>query len=175
MRTKRRKIEISNISGLVRVTIRPSLHWFWALFEIAGLLFFSQVIYRNWHALGPANRALFTFALISSALSLLYVQTGSEIIEFAPERLTITKELRGWERKRDYQIEDCSELQLHEHSESDRDGLECKVGWKRITFGRNISEEEAVEILTALQRTLPGVAQKLCSLPAGSKHFITLG
>jgi hypothetical protein len=48
-------------------------------------------------------------------------------------------------------------------SGSDHNGLECKVKWRRITFGRNISENEAEEVLAALQVTLPTVAKKLSS------------
>jgi hypothetical protein len=42
-------------------------------------------------------------------------------------------------------------------------------------LGKDMSEDEAVEVLTALQASLPGVAQKLCSYPNSKDHFITLG
>jgi hypothetical protein len=169
--TNARRIEIITSSGLLRVIIRPSLHWFWALVELGGIVFFAQFTARNWHTLSGFSRLLLLFGLGFAALSLIYVQTGREIIEFAPQRLTIVKDMHGWERKKEYGIEDCTELQVHDGSESHHNGLECKVKWRRITFGRNISENEAAEILAALQTTLPAVAKKLCSF---QEHFTTL-
>lgn len=47
----------------------------------------------------------------------------------------------------------------------------CKVGrWPK--FGNGLTEGNATEILSALHRTLPDVAQKY---PGGREHFITLG
>jgi hypothetical protein len=41
--------------------------------------------------------------------------------------------------------------------------------------GKDLSEEEATEVLAALQQNLPAVAQKLCSFPDSKDQFITLG
>jgi hypothetical protein len=53
--------------------------------------------------------------------------------------------------------------------------LKCKVGWKTVRVCEDLSEEEAVEILVALQEYLPEVAQKMCSYPNSKEHFLTLG
>jgi len=53
--------------------------------------------------------------------------------------------------------------------------LTCKVARWQIKFGNRLSENDANEILSALQRTLPDVAQKICAYPGGKEHFITLG
>jgi hypothetical protein len=173
--SKTGRIEIISTSGLLRIIVRPAVHWVWAIAEGVGILFFVQFSHRNWHVLNSLTRAAILFGIVSAVVSLIFVQTGREVIQFGPEKLTITKDLNGWERKREYRIEDCRELQLHAHSESDRNGLECKVGWRRIAFGRNISENEALEILVALQSALPLMAQKLCSVPEHTQHFTTLG
>jgi len=38
-----------------------------------------------------------------------------------------------------------------------------------------LSEKDAIEIMTALQQTLPDVAQKICAYPGEKEHFLTLG
>ena len=53
--------------------------------------------------------------------------------------------------------------------------LTCKVARWQIKFGNRLSENDANEILSALQRTLPDVLQKICAYPGGKEHFITLG
>jgi hypothetical protein len=73
-------------------------------------------------------------------------------------------------------IEACTELQWHEPGDGDNGGLQCKIGWRSVRFGEYISEDQANEILAALQRTLPDVAQKMGAMPSqGKSPFITLG
>ena len=112
---------------------------------------------------------------VSAALGLLYQLSGTEVIECDAQKLTVCKEVHGWERKREYRVEDCSELEWTEGTEDKHQGLRCKVGWRTVAFGEHLSENQAIEILTALQRTLPETVQKMCSYPEGKKHFITLG
>lgn len=87
----------------------------------------------------------------------------------------LTKDIHGWERKREYEIKECRELEWVEGREDKSERLQFKNGWRTITFGHNLKESQAIRILTALQRTLPNVAQQLCSHPGGKKHFITMG
>lgn len=106
---------------------------------------------------------------------LWYQLFGEEIIEFDSQKLTVRKGVHGWERKREYQIEECRELEWESDSEGNPAALKCRVGWRSITFGKYLSEDNAHEILTALQRNLPDVAQKICAYPGGKEHFLTLG
>jgi hypothetical protein len=53
--------------------------------------------------------------------------------------------------------------------------LQCKIGPRTIGFGENLTEDQAIQVLTALQRSLPEVAHQLCSYPDSKAHFITLG
>ncbi len=120
-------------------------------------------------------RTVFSVGFASTVLGLIYQMSGTEVFEFDAEKLTISKGVHGWERKREYPVKDCSELEWMEGSEDKHAALKCRVGWKTITLGEYISEAQAIEILTALQRTLPDVAQIMCSFPEGKKHFISLG
>ena len=86
------------------------------------------------------------------------------------------KQILGWNRTTEYSVSDCRELQWHTQSEGDSYGLQCKVGWRTVKFGEYISEDEAIDVLTALQSNLPDVAQRICAMPNTSKkHFTTLG
>ena len=53
--------------------------------------------------------------------------------------------------------------------------MQFKHGWRTIRIGENLSENQALEILTALQQSVPEAAQQVCSYPDGKKHFTTLG
>jgi hypothetical protein len=169
------KVDVLASSGVLRVIVHPKPHWFVALLELVGMAIFVTIIYRSWGQMHLTLRILFSAGFISTVLGLLYQMSGTEVIEFDAQKLTISKGVHGWERRREYQVKDCSELEWIEGSENTCPGLKCKVGWRTIKFGEYLSETQAVEILTALQRTLPDVAQRMCSFPEGKKHFITLG
>jgi hypothetical protein len=80
----------------------------------------------------------------------------------------------GWEYIRNYGIDKCSELSWQ--PEAGREGdfvLECRVGWQKIQFGKYLSEAQALEILSELQRYLPAVAQKMGAFPGPGKEHIT--
>jgi len=47
------------------------------------------------------------------------------------------------------------------------------TSWRTIKFAHHISEDEAQEILTALQANLPDVAQQICAMPDSSKKHST--
>jgi len=112
---------------------------------------------------------------VAGVVAWFYQLSGSEVIEFDARQLRITKDILGWTRVTEHPIEACTELELHEKGEDDPCGLQCKVGWRTVKFGAYISEEQAIRILTALQRELPDVAYRLGTSPEGKKHFITLG
>jgi hypothetical protein len=100
-----------------------------------------------------------------------YQLSVSEVIEFDANGMRIRKDILGWERLREYRIEDCRSLEPHVKDEGDQYGLQCKVNWRTVRFAEYISEDQANEVLVALQRELPDVAGKLESSPM---HFTTL-
>ena len=118
---------------------------------------------------------LFIWGFVTASLALIYQLSVTQVIEFDSQRITVCKEIRGWERKEEYRVEDCSELEWSEGSEHQPAMLRCKADRRTVKVCEDLSEDESIEILTALQRRLPDVAQKLCSYPRSKEHFLTLG
>jgi hypothetical protein len=58
----------------------------------------------------------------------------SQVIEFDAKNLRIRTETLGWERSREYLIEQCTNLELQDRS-GDPHGLQCRIGWRTIEFG----------------------------------------
>jgi len=157
------------------VTVHPSRSWVLLLFESAVILIFGIMTYRNWGSMSQLFRVLFVWGTLSGAAALVFQFSGTEIIEISSEKLTVWKEIHGWERKREYSVNECRELQWMQGAEGTPQSLQFKNGWRTIMLGENLSENQAIEILTALQQSVPEAAQQLCSYPDGKKHFITLG
>ena len=170
-----RRIDVVASSGMLRVTVCPKPHWIETLSVCAIFVFTAGLLYRDWSQTPPAIRIFFLFVVISVALSLLYRYSGAEVIELDMYRLTVTKGIRGWERTNEYSVGDCSQLEWSGGGEDESRGLKCKVGMRTVTFAEHISEDESIEILTALQRSLPDVAQKMCHQGEVKQHFTTLG
>lgn len=167
-------IEISTSSGTLRVTVHPARTWLIFPVEFVVLIAFVAQISENWGKMSPLLRYAFVGGIMLGAIRLIF-RSGVEIIEIDAEKITLSKDARGWERKRQYRINECRELEWMQSTEDNPQRLQCKVGWKTVTFGAGLTENQAIEILTALQQTLPNAAQQLCSYPEGKKHFITLG
>src|SRR5215467_8000808 len=169
------KIEVASSSGMVRVTVWPRPSWLEVLLETAAISVSAAVFYRGGAIMPWPFRVILVWVFIGELLAMFYRFSGTHKIEFDSWRVTVTKEMHGWERRKEYPLEDCSELEWVEGSEGKPSGLKCKVGWKTATVGDHLSEEQALEILTTLQCALPDVAQKLCSYPASKEHVVTLG
>lgn len=168
-------IEISNSSGVLRVTIYPARSWPIALLEFVVLAAAAAVIFGKWASMPFEFRAVFVIGLLSGAAGLIFQISGTEVIEIDSNKMTLRKEVHGWERKREYEVRLCRELQWMERSEHSPQRLQFKIGWRTITVGRGLTENQAIQILTALQQALPKLAEQLCSYPEGKKHFSTLG
>lgn len=160
---------------MLRVTVHPSRSWLKLLFEGGVILIFGIMTYRSWGSMSQLFRVLCVSGTLSGAAALIFQLSGTEIIEISSEMLTVRKEIHGWERKREYSVNECRELQWIQGAEDTPQSLQFKNGWRTVTLGENLSENQAIEILTALQQSVPDAAQQLCSYPDGRKHFITLG
>jgi hypothetical protein len=169
------EIQIATSSGTLAVTVRPRPNWLMALLIFGAELWLAWVAYKQWPMSPPFLRAIWLWALVSSVPAIVYQFVGEEIIEIDAQKLTIRKGIHGWERKREFRIEECRELEWEEGGKGKHLGLQCKVGWRTVKFGDNLSEKDAIEIMTALQQTLPDVAQKICAYPGEKEHFLTLG
>ena len=169
-------VEISATSGTLRVTVHPKTHWFLMLVEVAIVASLVMSLYRDWDRMTLLPRGLLLWAIAGAVVAWFYQLSGSEIIEFDAQKLIIRKDILGWQRNREYSIEDCHELEWREKKgKSGRCGLQCKVGWRTVTFGEYVSDEKAIEILAVLQNQLPDLAQKLLvTSDPTKKHFTTL-
>jgi len=158
-------------SGILRVTVSPKPHWLWMLFEAAFLIVFGGYTLRYWAAMSMMLKILFVWVIVGAVVGWFYQLSGSEVIEFDAKGIRIRKDILGWERMREYRIDDCRSLEAHVKGEGDEYGLQCKVGWRTVRFAEYISEDQANEVLSTLQKELPDVAGKLEANPT---HFTTL-
>jgi len=161
-------------SGMLRVTIHPRRDWLVGLGALAWDAFFIAILYQVWSRLPFSFRVIWIAVLVAALLSEVHEFLAEEILEFDSRKLTICKGVHGWERRREYPIEQCSDLEWRTGRRG-RPYLAFSVGRRSVKFGKGLSEEAANEILTALQRALPDVAQKMCSHPGGREHFVTFG
>jgi hypothetical protein len=171
-----RGVEISASSGIVRVEIdpRPRSVLLWS--EAVLIVIVDGALFRMWAALAFVYRALFLWGTASAVVAWFYQLSGSEVVEFDSQRLTLRKNIMGWNLTREYSIAECSRLERRELTDDDPRALQFKAGWRTVRFGKYLSEEQAIEVLTLLQKELPDAAQKLCVDPRPSKsHFQTLG
>jgi hypothetical protein len=168
------KVDVVATSGILCVTIHPRLNWQAAVAALGGDVIFAVVLYQAWSATPLSIRIVWLALLPFILLSTVYEFFGEEIIEIDSQKFTIRKGIHGWERKREYQIDECSNL---EWSAGRKGGshLTCKVGRWPIVFAKKLSEADADKIFLALQQTLPDVAQKICASTGNKEHFITLG
>ena len=74
-------IEISMNSGMLRVTVHPARSWLVVLLGLGALMIFAAATYENWARMSHVFRGLFVFALVSSAIGLIFQLSGTEIIE----------------------------------------------------------------------------------------------
>ncbi len=169
------RVEILPISGMLRVTIQPQPNFILMLLEVVGAVLFWTMTVRRWSSMSLLERGFFIWGDVSTVLAFLYQLSGSEQIEFDPQKLTIRKTTVGWERTREYPVEDCTELEWHGSGRGNQVScLHCKIGWKTVRFAEYVSEKQAGEILSALQQSLPEVYRRM-GAATGKSHFQTLG
>ena len=98
----------------------------------------------------------------------------TEVIEVDARHLRLRKEIFGWERTREYSIEQCSELKLQDES-GDAHGLQCRLGrWRTIEFGDYLTQQQALDVLSALDDKFPEIAPKLLPSEDITQHFTKL-
>jgi hypothetical protein len=172
---RERAIEVQAVSGTLRVTVAPKPAWILLLVEGGGLLIFSFYAFHRWASMPSWDRAILIWIIVGAVVAWFYQLSGSEVIEFDSQKLSISKSILGWPRTADYPLDRCRELEWRdENSEGDSSRLQCKVGWRTVKFAKYISEDEATEIVTALQKNLPDVATRLLATIDSKQHFTTL-
>jgi hypothetical protein len=126
-------------SGMLCVSVHPRRHWLAGLVAIGGDAIFAMLLSHFWSLVPLSIRVIWIVILVSILFSTVYQFFGEEIIEIDSQKLTIRKGIHGWERKREYQIHECSNLEWN----ADGKGgsyLTCKVGRWPKTFGSRLWE-----------------------------------
>jgi hypothetical protein len=165
-------VEVVSISGTVRVTIQPAFGLLLILLEIVATLLVAVFAFRSWPEVSLLICILLVWGLGAAIIGTIYIFPGSEVVEFSQQLLTIRKTILGWERNTEYPIEKCSGLGWNNQSEEDQYGIECKVGRRKIRLGQYISEAQVSDILTAIQRELPEVFQKISATPESNRSQV---
>jgi hypothetical protein len=168
------KIDVVAACGVLSVTIRPRRHWRAALVGLGFDVILAVVLYKLW-PVTPLSIRVFWLALLPFIVwNSAYEFLGQETVEIDSQKLTIRKGIHGWERKRKYQIGECSNLEW-KAGRKGKPHLTCRVRRWPIAFAKGLSKAEADKIFLALQQILPDVAQKICAATGNKEHFITLG
>jgi len=154
-------MEILVLSGSLRIVVRPSPKLLSMLFQAAVIALFGFLSLRPWQT-EPLLVRIAAIAVLIGGIAGWFAQLFgfSEEIEFDQKSLRVRTETFGWERTREYPIEQCSDLQVQDLT-GDPHGLQCRIGWRTIEFGDYLSEQQAIEVLRALQDALPDVVPKL--------------
>lgn len=171
------KAEIAYVSGILQITIEHPFNFLRLCMDALSFLFLGWVEIHTWSVSTLFPKAIMVFASIGTLADLAYQMGGPEVIEFSSDGLRIRTSYLGWERDLQYPLDKCSELSWQPDNNRHKDrALECKVGWKKVRFGRYLNETQTSEILTDLQRYLPDVAQRIgLSLGSEKSHFTRLG
>ena len=173
---RERAIDIVAASGTLRVCVTPKPAVLAMVIEAVVVVLAAGMFLRSWASMTTWGHVLVVWGFASAIGAWFYQLSGSETIEVDSRKLSLTKQIFGWNRTREYEVSECHELEWRKpKSEGDACALRCKIGWRTIRFGKYVSENEAIEILTALQANLPEVADQLLSTRDSAKeHFTTL-
>ena len=173
---RKANVQVATISGVLRVEVHVGVNWLSVGLEIAFFGFFVYAITTSWLRLSFFNRIYQAWLVAAALVGIFHLLRHSEAFDFDRENLTIRRTILGWERTSTYRMDGCSELTWRVQDDRDHFALECKVGMRKIKFGQYVSEQQAQEILTALQQSLPDVAQKMgMSSEDRKSHIMRLG
>ena len=170
------KVEMQSASGMVRVTITPQFNAVLVLEAAVGLATCAAA----WTTItAPAYQrmivcgliGLFVFGMIWNELK------GAEEIVFSRDTLAV-KRTRPLDPKMfEFPLTACMQMELHTPGEGESEKLRCRVRGDLVTFGADLTEEQAINILVEVQRSLPDDADYLFASPDAvpfGKHFTTL-
>ena len=170
-------VEMNFTSGILRVTVRSSPRLLVLLVGVGVPTVILAIFLPHWHGLSLLVRGAIVLGLLGHFGTFIFQLFGTEAIEFSPGSIVVCKEIRGWERRHEYLIAGCHEMQWDEGqgAEGDPQGVKFKAGSKWIRFGSGISEKQANDIFVALQNNLPSVAALIFSYSEEKSSFLKLG
>ena len=153
------EMETEFASGTLRVKVRPVLAWKVSVLNLLFTAWFLWIDLSMWYRHGYTRRAL-TVLSTSSAIALwFYLLVGRETFEFSDQKMSIRREVPGWTRTSEYELERSSKLRVR--TSGSRGYLMLKVGWRTINLSRYLSAMQAVRIVEELVAFLPLVAMRL--------------
>lgn len=111
---------------MLRVEVRPSRAWPVLAFEVVMFTIFAVLAYQNWARMSLLFHAVLGLGLVSAIFGLVFQFSGVEILEIDTSKISLRKVVHGWERKREYEINRCRELQWMEGGEHTSGSLQFK-------------------------------------------------
>src|SRR6476659_1415453 len=110
---KEPELEITAVSGTLRVSIRPRATLRSLGFRAILIAVFVYFLAADWKHATVLTRLVEVAVVLGGVIEWFKHLSGSvETIEFGPSVLKITKEVLGWERTSEYPVDTCSELKL---------------------------------------------------------------
>ena len=170
-------VEMNFTSGILRVTVRSSPRLLVLLVGIGVPTVILAIFLPYWHGFSLLVRGVIVLGLIGHFGTFIFKLFGTEVIEFSQGNIVVCKEISGWERRHEYPIAECHEMQWDEGegAEGDPQGVRFRAGRKWVRFGAEISEKQANNIFVALQNNLPAAAALVFSYPEEKSSFLKLG
>ena len=172
----RRKVEMLSAPGLLRVTITPQFSVI--LVAVAAMGIAMCVVVWTTTPAPTYQRAILCGLIGVFVSSLIWNELkGSEEIEFSRDRFAVRRTRPLSPKMFEFPLTACMQMELHSPGEGESEKLRCSVRGDRVTFGEDLTEDQAINILVELQRALPNEADHLFAsrdiAPFG-KHFTTL-
>jgi Integral membrane protein (DUF2244) len=156
----RAEVEMVYGSGVFRVAIEYKPPLLVLLLEASGIL---GVLFWGWDKqwqfipgfrVGGVALLVFNLVAIASRIS------ESQVVEFDDRKVSVSRTNLGWQRTREYALEKCSGLQWRKRMGKPNDFV-FKYGWRTVSFGTHLRQEQADRLLAGLQNSLPNVAKRL--------------
>jgi hypothetical protein len=170
-------VEMNFGSGILRVKIRSSPRLLVLFVGVGVPVGILAIFLPHWHGFSLLVRGAVVLGLIGHFGTFIFRLFGKEVIEFSQSSIVVCKEVRGWERRHEYPIPECHEMQWDEGqgAEGDPQRVKFRAGRKWVRFGAEISEKQANDIFVALQNNLPAAAALVFSSPEEKSSVLKLG
>ena len=171
-------LEITPISGVLRVTLSSGPHLWDAAFDAIASGVFFWFLLPHVHTLSIFRRSVIAVCAASAVGGIVQLLRPSEsVFEFGKDLFRIKKPaFAGIARTTEYAVRKCSDLTWHEPDDEAASVLEFKYGSRTINFGGGLTVQQAQDILASLQEHLPDVAQRMgISFSDEKSHYTRLG
>jgi len=155
----RSEMEMMGNFGRLQVNIRPRLSGAVCMeaVTLAGFLLMGWSHLLNAFHNHPIETPLLLIGLVSG---LWYQMAGSEELEFDSQHLVIRKNRPWWHKTHEYPLDTCTDLEICDQSK-DRDRFSMLAAGRYVSFGRDLNVQQAHDLLSELEKALPGASRRL--------------